>query len=292
MNKPSRQQKAQFAMFLGILIVTMLILAGTTIFSMLHRFSTQKHVQRTPRVSQTINKNDQPQSQLHNLPTQAQVTTAYNAIANELNTNGTYNGYGAYVLNNNKAQLNIPKSPHEFAANTTDKQGRPDVANAFLTKHSRQYHNRFETNNGATNWKPAGYLQKSNLPGHYRYAYNRGHLLGYALVGNIRGFDASEHNKKNIITQTMWANQAGTPTNTGQNYYEGLVRKALDKNKQVLYQVKPLYGKNNTTNKVPYGVQIQALSTDGSLNFNVFVPNVQGNINIDYVTGQVSLNNN
>lgn len=292
MNKPSRQQKAQFAMFLGILIVTMLILAGTTIFSMLHRFSTQKHVQRTPRVSQTINKNDQPQSQIHNLPTQAQVTTAYNAIANELSTNGTYNGYGAYVLNNNKAQLNIPKSPHEFAANTTDKQGRPSVANAFLTKHSRQYRNRFKTNNGATNWKPAGYLQKSNLPGHYRYAYNRGHLLGYALVGNIRGFDASEHNKKNIITQTMWANQAGTPTNTGQNYYEGLVRKALDQNKQVLYQVKPLYGKNNTTNKVPYGVQIQALSTDGSLNFNVFVPNVQGNINIDYVTGQVSLNNN
>lgn len=292
MNKPSRQQKAQFAMFLGILIVTMLILAGTTIFSMLHRFSTQKHIQRTPSVSQTINKNDQPQSQLHNLPTQAQVTTAYNAIANELNTNGTYNGYGAYVLNNNKAQLNIPKSTHEFAANTTDKQGRPSVANAFLTKHSRQYRNRFETNNGASNWKPAGYLQKSNLPGHYRYAYNRGHLLGYALVGNIRGFDASEHNKKNIITQTMWANQAGTPTNTGQNYYEGLVRKALDQNKQVLYQVKPLYGKNNTTNKVPYGVQIQALSTDGSLNFNVFVPNVQGNINIDYVTGQVSLNNN
>lgn len=292
MNKPSRQQKAQFAMFLGILIVTMLILSGTTIFSMLHRFSTQKHVQRTPRVSQTINKNDQPQSQIHNLPTQAQVTTAYNAIANELSTNGTYNGYGAYVLNNNKAQINIPKSPHEFAANTTDKQGRPSVANAFLTKHSRQYRNRFETNNGATNWKPAGYVQKSNLPGHYRYAYNRGHLLGYALVGNIRGFDASEHNKKNIITQTMWANQAGTTTNTGQNYYEGLVRKALDQNKQVLYQVKPLYGKNNTTNKVPYGVQIQALSTDGSLNFNVFVPNVQGNINIDYVTGQVSLNNN
>ena len=292
MNKPSRQQKAQFAMFLGILIVTMLILAGTTIFSMLHRFSTQKHVQRTPSVSQTINRNDQPKSQLHNLPTPAQVTTAYNAIANELNTNGTYNGYGAYVLNNNKAQINIPKSPHEFAANTTDKQGRPSVANAFLTKHSRQYRNRFETNNGASNWKPDGYLQKSNLPGHYRYAYNRGHLLGYALVGNIRGFDASEHNKKNIITQTMWANQAGTSTNTGQNYYEGLVRKALDQNKQVLYQVKPLYGKNNTTNKVPYGVQIQAISTDGSLNFNVFVPNVQGNINIDYVTGQVSLNNN
>lgn len=292
MNRPSRKQKAQFAMFLGIIITTMLILAGTTIFSMLHRFSNQKHVKRTPRVSQTINKNDQTHETIHNYPTQAQATTAYNAVANELGTTGTYNQHGAYILNNNKAQIKLPKSPHEFAANTVDKQGRPTVANAFLTKHSRQYKNREQTNNGSNDWKPQGYQQKSNLPGKYKYAYNRGHLLGYALVGNIHGFDASEHNKKNIITQTMWANQARTENNTGQNYYEGLVRKALDQNKQVLYQVKPLYGKNNTTNKVPYGVQIQALSTDGSLNFNVFVPNIQGNINIDYTTGQVTINNN
>lgn len=292
MNRPSRKQKAQFAMFLGIIITTMLILAGTTIFSMLHRFSSQKHVKRTPRVSQTINKNDQTHETIHNYPTQAQATTAYNAVANELKTTGNYNQHGAYILNNNKAQIKLPKSPHEFAANTVDKQGRPTVANAFLTKHSRQYKNREQTNNGSNNWKPQGYQQKSNLPGKYKYAYNRGHLLGYALVGNIHRFDASEHNKKNIITQTMWANQARTEDNTGQNYYEGLVRKALDQNKQVLYQVKPLYGKNNTTNKVPYGVQIQALSTDGSLNFNVFVPNIQGNINIDYTTGQVTINNN
>lgn len=289
MNKPSRKQKAQFAMFLGIIITTFLILAGTTIFSMVHRFTTQKHVKRTTDVTQPVNK---PSHHVQNHPTTAQATSAYNSVANELGTTGNYNQHGAYILNNNKAQITMPKSPHEFAANTIDKQGRPGVANAFLTKHSRQYKNREETNNGRTDWKPKGYQQKSNLPGKYKYAYNRGHLLGYALVGNVRGFDASEHNHKNIITQTMWANQAGQANNTGQNYYEGLVRKALDQNKQVLYQVKPLYGKNNTTNQVPYGVQIQALSTDGSLNFNVFVPNIQGNINIDYITGAVTLNQN
>ena len=172
-----------------------------------------------------------------------------------------------------------------WAQNHLDSQGRAAEGDAYLTRQARQYRNRAQTGNGASNWKPAGYQQAFNLPGQYRFAYNRGHLLGYALVGNIQGFNASESNPQNIATQTMWANQAREADNTGQNYYEGLVRKALDQNKFVRYQVKDIYAGNE---QVPRAMQIQAKSSDGTVNFNVLVPNTQNNILINYANGQVT----
>ena len=203
-------------------------------------------------------------------------------VKSQLGSNIKYNGHGAFIVNDNKSTLNAKVNVAPYATNEVDSMGRPTVGNAFLNKTCRQYKNRQETGNGASDWKPKGFHQLSGLTYGYSHAYDRGHLLGYALVGGIKGFNASESNPKNIATQTAWTNEAGDKDNTGQNYYEGIVRKALDKGKKVRYQVQDVYDGNNI---VPSGSHIQAKSTDGSVDFNVFVPNVQSNIKINYATG-------
>ena len=204
-------------------------------------------------------------------------------VKNQVNGTITWNGHGAFIVNNNQSTLNTNRNVAPYAVNKQDSQGRAWEGDAWLNKSTRQYKNRSETGNGASNWTPAGFEQVKFSKGGYSHLYDRGHLLGYALVGNVRGFDASESNPKNIATQTAWANEARSTSSTGQNYYEGIVRKALDQNKTVAYRVIDVY--NNSNDKVPSAAWIQAKSTDGTVNFNVLVPNVQSGVKIDYATG-------
>lgn len=193
--------------------------------------------------------------------------------------NATYSN-GAYVLkSDNGLDAKVSSAPYVSLSNT-DNLGRAGVANALLNKTTRQTVTRDKTGNAGT-IQPVGY--KQTKIGN-KYVYNRGHLIGYALAGKLKSFDASEANRNNIITQTAWANQSQKPTARGQLYYETLVRKALDKNQTVRYRVTPLYQGNEL---VARGTLLQAKSRDGKLNFNVIVPNAQAGATIDYNTGNV-----
>lgn len=204
---------------------------------------------------------------------------------------GTVHIVAAKPLNANVSSAPYVQLPKPNPAHHNRLEGS---ARAWLNKSSRQYQNRNATGNGRGSYKPLGFVQRMNLDpamSGYNHLYDRGHLIAYAIAGNVHGFDASESNVNNIVTQTAWANECGSPSNgsgtagQGQNYFEGIIRQRLDQNRneQIMYQVTPIY--NDPNDVIPRGMHLQAADKFGEI-FNVYVPNAQNGIQIDYHTGR------
>ncbi len=272
----------------AVVIVGLLILQQTGVINIDDQTNNNSHQSSSSaKVNKTVNVKDGVSygtvTDTHPSESLAK-TVLTDDVVKQLNANKvSFNKSGAYIVNDNQTNLNaqVNVAPYVQLAQQ-DSLSRPGVANAFLNRTSRQYQSRSETGNSRT-IEPVGW-QQATIGGRYNTLYNRGHLIGYALAGSIKSFDPSEANPQNIATQTAWANQAsnGNSENTGQNYYETLVRKSLDNNRNVRYRVTPVYIGDNL---VPSGNHMEAKSKDGQLQFNVFVPNVQPGVEIDYATG-------
>ncbi len=130
------------------------------------------------------------------------------------------------------------------------------------------------------------YLDSKNLVKHNpgQEIYNRGHLIAYSLSNGINKFgkytgkaNGDLDNPKNLFTQTAYTNQ------NVQTYYENQVREAMYSGQKVIYQATPIF---RGSEKMARGVNLQAISMDGIINFNVYIFNVQPGFRFDYQTGR------
>ena len=217
----------------------------------------------------------------------------------------SYDNQGSFYINGDKATLTKPTATTAafIKGGHLNGLGQLSGSTAVLIHAMHAVRDTY-----TSTWKPAGYAQmKLTAPKYGNYLYNRGHSIGDVLVAGWSSvsadqnpaqytnaslsnphFAATAYNPYNVTCQTSWANQAdggqfGT-VGYGQNYFEGLVRADETNNASVkiAYSVTPLY---DGANKVPSGNWIQALSSDGKVNINVFIPNVQPGVAINYATG-------
>lgn len=229
--------------------------------------------------SNTVNSSDVKISKTADSSTNGLSKATYEKLANTKFENGTY---GYVKVNGDKSTLN----PSSWKTNKVEYQN--------LDKLNR------------TSSSNTGYLEKRNLANgslrvrqyiqptgwHYNtrngeQLYNRGHLIAYSVSAGIdksgkynpNNESGDQNNPKNLFTQSAYSNQQL------QTIYEKKVRNALKANKKVIFQATPIFKGNE---KMARGINLQAISTDKSLNFNVYIFNIQPGYKFNYTNGRAS----
>ena len=142
--------------------------------------------------------------------------------------------------------------------------------------------------------EPPGWDRDLNIPQGSVYIH-RGHIIAHEL------FEDSSwkyDHKKKYFTQTEWSNKSSQNASQGKNqsYYEWYIKKKLrkDNDLEVNYRVKLIYEKNDI---IPKGIHIRAVFMKKSERwkvveqFNVFVPNVDPRMDIDYEQAKFRIKN-
>ena len=121
--------------------------------------------------------------------------------------------------------------------------------------------------------------------------YNRGHLIAYSVSAGIdqdgnynpNNQSGDQNNPKNLFTQTAFSNQKI------QTIFEGKVRNALKQGKRVIFQATPIFRGNELMAR---GINLQAISLNNNLDFNVYIYNVQPDYVFDYNNGRAKIDRN
>ena len=193
-----------------------------------------------------------------------------------------YNSGSNPVINVNQGKSTLNTDAWEtnrVIYGNLDKFNRTTTNTAFLeARNHADSALRVEQNIQPTGW-------------HYNHGstqiWNRGHEIAYSISKGIdqdgnynpNGISGDQNNPKNLFTQSAFSNQKL------QTIYEEKVRNAIISGNKVIFQATPIF---RGSELMARGVNLQAKSTDGSLNFNVYIFNVQPGIVFKYADGSAS----
>jgi DNA-entry nuclease len=121
--------------------------------------------------------------------------------------------------------------------------------------------------------------------------YNRGHLIAYSISAGIdqdgnynpNNQSGDQNNPRNLFTQTEFSNQKI------QTIFEGKVRNSLKQGNKIIFQATPIFRGNELMAR---GINLQAISLNNNLNFNVYLFNVQPDYVFDYNNGRAKIDRN
>lgn len=180
-------------------------------------------------------------------------------------------GKDVAIINNN-----IPYFSNEDITNTDayhengefDSLGRVTAANAVVGVEIMPAEERGDISDiHPTGWSQARYagIEAGG------WLYNRSHLIGYQMTGN----DSS----KNLMTGTRWFN-------VRMEEYENYVANYIETTENhVRYRVTPVFEGNNLLASGAYMEGFSIEDNGESVMFNVYVPNVQSGVKINYADG-------
>ena len=267
-------KKFKLASTCGLLLLSLCGLGGCAN----HHSTSANNNPTTSQVSQ--NNNQKNNQQNNNIPANTQ-NNSQNAQIQKLAASNYASGTDPVVqINNGKSTLDAASwQTNKVIYSKLDSLNRTSSpATAFL--ESRNVAN--DSLRTTQTVQPTGWHQK--FDSHHNAILNRGHIIAYSLSKGIdlngqfnpNNQSGDQNNMRNLFTQTAFCNQQL------QTIYETKVRDALRQGEKVIYQVQPIFEGNDLMAK---GVWMQAVSTNGNLNFNVFIWNVQPSYKFNYQDG-------
>ena len=190
-----------------------------------------------------------------------------------------YSGSAVIELNNGvpgfddgKIWTEPPGGPPYEQVSELDSLGRVGRAVALVGPETMPEGEREESTGMA---RPTGWhYNKYDFIDNGGYLYNRCHLIGWHLTGNLDEY-------RLLVTGTRYMNVEGMLPY--ENRVASYVRRTGN---HVMYRVTPIF---EGRNRLAKGVQMEAYSVEDAgegLSFNVFCYNVQPGVIIDYETGE------